>query len=290
MSAAERKSILQMTLCSVLWSISGVLIKLIPWNAMVLAGLRSLISAGVFAVYFVLSRRRFTVDRRMLRLALMIPAMSICFIFANKLTTAANAIVLQYTAPVFLLLYESLFRKKRFRAGDYWGVAFTMAGVGLFFLDQLKGGALLGNLLAILAGMFFAGTMFSVEDVGEDARLSGLALGHLMTAVVGVPFLFLYGAPMRFESAAAILVLGVFQLGIPYILYGLAASHCPPLTLTLLAALEPILNPVWVFLFIGEAPGRTALLGGVLVLVSVTLWCLWDARRKMTAVSAGERA
>ena len=283
MQPSERKGIAQMALCAVLWSISGVLIKLVPWNALILAGARSLIGSAVIFLYIALSRRRFVLNRGTLRLAVMIPAMSISFVFANKMTTAANAIVLQYTAPVFLLGYEWLFHGKRFRRGDYIAVVLTMAGVALFFFDQLAGGALWGNLLAIVAGAFFAATLFCSGTVNENERLNGLAQGHLLTALVGLPFLLAYPAPASAPALLALGVLGVLQLGIPYVLYGLAASHCAPLALTLLAALEPILNPVWVFLFVGEAPGRTALLGGVLVFVSVTLWCIWDARQKACA-------
>lgn len=286
MISSERKGILQMALCSIMWSISGVLIKLVPWNGLVIAGVRGLICTLVFAIYMVFSHRRFVVNRYTLRLALLNGTMCTCFVIANKLTTAANAIVLQYTAPVFLLLFESMFRKKRFRKGDYLAVGLTMTGIALFFFDRLNGGALVGNLIAIFSGALFAGTMFFVESVDEDARLSGLAQGHLLTAIIGLPFIFVYGATLSSSAVIAIIVLGVFQLGIPYVLYGLAATNCSPLMLTLLAALEPILNPLWVFLFVGEAPGRTALFGGVLVIASVTLWCIWDARSKAKALAA----
>lgn len=286
MTPSERKGILQMALCSIMWSISGVLIKLVPWNGLVIASVRGFICTLVFAVYMIISHRKFVVNRYTLRLALLNGTMCACFVIANKLTTAANAIVLQYTAPVFLLLFESMFRKKRFRKGDYLAVGLTMTGIALFFFDRLNGGALVGNLISILSGALFAGIMFFVKSVDEDARLSGLAQGHFLTALIGLPFLFVYGAPISSTAVIAIVVLGVFQLGIPYVLYGLAATNCSPLMLTLLAALEPILNPVWVFLFVGEAPGRTALFGGVLVIVSVTLWCVWDARGKIKALAA----
>lgn len=285
MISMNRKSIIQMALCAVMWSIAGVFIKMIPWNGMVIAGIRSLICSLVFVVYMLATRRRFVISAATLRLAIMVPATSLCFMMANKLTTAANAIVLQYIAPVFLIAYESFFHKKRFRGGDYIAVLFTMAGVTLFFLDQLKDGALLGNVLAILAGAFFAGTMFTIAGTDENGRLSGLLQGHLLTALIGLPFVFVFGAQLTATAVTSVLILGVFQLGIPYILYGLAASGCSPLALTLLAALEPILNPLWVFLFIGEAPGRTALFGGLLVIVSVTLWCVWDARLKSKTVA-----
>jgi len=288
MISSERKGILQMALCSIMWSISGVLIKLVPWNGLVIAGVRGLICVLVFAIYMVFSHRKFVVNRYTLRLALLNGTMCACFVIANKMTTAANAIVLQYTAPVFLLLFESLFRKKYFRKGDYLAVGFTMAGIALFFFDRIDGGALVGNLLAIFSGALFAGTMFFVESMDEDARLSGLAQGHLLTAFIGLPFIFVYGAPLSNSAVIAIIVLGVFQLGIPYVLYGLAASNCSPLMLTLLAALEPILNPLWVYLFIGEAPGHTALFGGVLVILSITVWCVWDARLKARSLTTAQ--
>ena len=244
MITAKQKSILQMVLCAVMWSIAGVFIKLIPWNGMVIAGLRSLICSVVFLVYMLGTHKRFIFSAATLRLALTVPATCICFMLANKMTTAANAIVLQYTAPLFLILYASIFLHQRFRGGDYVAVLFTMAGVTLFFLDQLSGGAIQGNLLAILAGAFFAGTMFTIAGISPDERFSGLLLGHLLTAAIGVPFLFIYGATPSPIAISSLLILGVFQLGIPYILYGLAASGCSSLALTLLAALEPILNPV----------------------------------------------
>ena len=284
MSGTNRnKSILQMALCAVMWSIAGLFIKLIPWNALVIAGVRSLLSTGVFLLYMAFTHRRFVVTKKTLFLAVMNCATCTLFMMANKMTTAANAIVLQYTAPVFLLVYESVFHHQRFRLGDYVTVALTTAGITLFFLDQLSGGALVGNILAILAGAFFAGMMFGVATVDEDERISGLAQGHLLTALIGLPFLFIYGAPISTVAVASIVILGIFQLGIPYILYGLAATGCTPLALTLLASLEPILNPLWVFLFIGEKPGPTALFGGVVVILTVTGWCVWDARRKVAA-------
>ena len=286
----QQKSTLQMALCAIMWSSAGILIKLVPWNAMVIAGIRSLICAGVFALYMAVARRRFVISAATLRLALTVPATCLCFMLANKMTSAANAIVLQYTAPVFLLLYSYLFQKQRFRGGDYLAVLCTMVGVGLFFLDQLSGGAIYGNLLAIAAGACFAGTMYCTATVDEDARLSGLMQGHLLTALIGLPFLLVYDTAFTPSAMLAVLILGVFQLGIPYILYGLAASGCTPLALTLLAALEPILNPIWVFLFVGEAPGRTALIGGAVVLVSVSLWCIWDARLKSGAAAQHESA
>lgn len=283
MYATNRKGIWQMALCSALWSISGVFIKMIPWNAMIIAGFRSLIGACVIALYMLVSHRRFLFNRKVAWLGFTVAVTCTLFIIANKLTSAANAIVLQYTAPVFLLAYELLFHHRRFRPGDYLAVLLTVTGVALFFFDRLQGGALLGNLIAILSGATFAATMFTVAGVDEDTRMNGIMHGHFLAALVGVPFLFVYGAPVSAPAISALLILGILQLGIPYILYGLAASNCTALALTLLAALEPILNPIWVFLVFQEKPGNTALLGGLLVLVSVTLWCVWDARLRAAA-------
>jgi len=281
------KGVSYMAACAVLWSTAGVLIKLLPWNPMVIAGLRSLIAAGAVGVYFLARRERPVFSRRTLAIALSVSLTFFCFMAANKLTTAANAIVLQYSAPVFLLIYEAAFKKQKFHWMDYLVVALTLGGIALFFLDQLDAGSLLGNIIAIFAGITFAAMFISSGGVTQTVRMSGILQGHLIAAIVGIPMLLFFDTPFTAQSWLVILFLGIFQLGIPYVLYALAAKNCPPLTCTLISALEPLLNPLWVFLFVGEKPGIWALIGGAVVIVSITGWCVWDGKRKGEEVPAG---
>ena len=282
MENIERKkniAILEVLLCAALWSTAGIFIKLIPWNSFVISGVRSAIAGTVVFVYMRVRRYPFAVNRHSLFSAVTLCGTMILFVTANKLTTAANAIVLQFTSPVFIMLISALFLGTRFSKADILAVAVTMGGISLFFFEQLGSGGLLGNFLALGAGLSFGCYYISLGRCPENERLSGIVIANLLTALVGVPFLFtthpaLSGAPLLY-----IVLLGVFQLGIPYALLAAGSEYCPPLACSLLGALEPLLNPVWVFLFDGEAPGPFALIGGAVVIATITVWCVYKDRK-----------
>lgn len=282
-SAAKRRAIVLMVMCSILWSIGGIFIKLIPWHPLTIAGWRSLLAAVCMWFYMRHShlKLRFNAYSVIGGISLM-TALSL-FVAASKLTTSANAIALQFTNPIFILLLSVVVLRQRIIRDNLIVVGCTMLGISLFFLDQLSPDGLTGNLLALLAG-FMIGVMYlSTGSADEESRMSGLLLGHLFTAMVGIPFTFFTDTPVNFASISSILVLGIFQLGIPYVLYGLAVKHCPPLMCSLIGAIEPLLNPVWVFLFTGERPGVFALCGGAIVIASITVWCM---RRAAVATAA----
>ncbi|MDD4583652.1 MAG: EamA family transporter, partial [Eubacteriales bacterium] len=250
----------------------------LPWNPMVIAGIRSLIASGVYQLYRKQQKHPFVLNKQSFLCGFFLSGTLIFFVAANKLTTAANAIVLQYCAPVFILILSALIFRQRFRFGDIVTVTATTAGISLFFLDKLSGGNFIGNLLAICAGIFFASMFLSTGRADEYSRSSGILLGHLFTAIIGIPFIFFYPTPITPGSVLSILALGIFQIGIPYIFYGLAIRHCSPLSCALISAIEPLLNPLWVFLFNGEAPGVFALIGGAIVISSVCGWSIWSSK------------
>lgn len=268
----ERKGMLLLVVCSLLWSISGVIIKVIPWNAAVIAGFRSLISALVMAAYIKKSGLRFMMSRNSIISSLMMCGMFLCFIAANKLTTAANAIVIQACAPVFVLVYNVLFNRQRIRRLDLITAVLTFVGIAVFFLDQMEGGMLLGNLVALISGVFLAGTYITSYNANEEERMNGILGAHVLTALIGIPFVLFVDTPMSPEAVIGILVLGIVQLGIPYLLFGIAVQYCKPLACSLIGMLEAVFNPIWVFLFTGERPSLLALMGGVLVLVAIANW------------------
>ena len=282
----RNRAILEMLLCAALWSIAGIFIKLIPWNSIVIAGLRSLIAGLVMFVYMRARGIGFTADRRSLAGGAALCLTLTCFVAANKLTTAANSIVLQFTAPMFIVVFSALFLKKRFLRADVLAVVLTMAGISLFFFDQLTPGHLAGNCVAIFAGMAFACYYMSLEGASESQRMSAILIAHGLTFLVGLPFTFVYPPELSAAPVACILVLGVVQLGIPYVLLGRASGACPPLACSLLGAVEPLLNPVWVFIFYGEAPGLWALIGGVVVVATITVWCVYGDLRGKKAGAA----
>lgn len=278
MVKARRQSILMMVICSVLWSIAGVLIKTLPWNPLVIAGFRSLLAAGVMFAYIRVSGTRIRVNRYSILSGVTIASLMFTFVVANKLTTAANAIVLQYSAPAFILIFSALYFRQRFYPADLITVAATMGGIALFFFDRLSAGSLLGNCIALFSGMLVAVNYIVSGRADTDSRMSGILFAHLAAAVIGIPMIFAFPVAFTAPAVASILALGIFQLGIPYVLYGLALKNTPPLACSLIGALEPLLNPVWVFLFYGEAPGAFALFGGAVVLAAVTGWCVWRDR------------
>lgn len=274
----KNTAILEMLVCATLWSIAGIFIKLIPWNAFVIAGLRSLFAGLVVLVYMKIRRLRLILNRRTVVAGVCMALLFFCFVGANKLTTAANAIVLQFTAPLFIMVLSVLFLHQKFRRADVLAVIFTMAGISLFFFDQLTPGHVLGNVVAILSGLFMALMYLNLGSCPETERMSSILIGQTLTFLCGVPLLFTTHPVFSPLPVLYVVILGVVQLGIPYVLCARAAEHCPPLACSLLGALEPLLNPIWVFLFDGEAPGVFALAGGAVVIVTVTLWCIFGQR------------
>ena len=278
----ENKAILEMLACAALWSIAGIFIKLVPWNAFAVASMRSLVAGAVIALYMAAKRYRFRLSRRALIAGMLEGGVYLCFVCANKLTTAANAIVLQFTSPVFIVLYSALFFGEKIKKSDLTVVLFTLVGIALFFFDQLLGGYILGNCVAILAGMIMAGMFMAIGSLKGEEKFSAVLIGQIFAFLVGLPFCFGGRIVPSATAILSVLVLGVFQLGISYILYAKSADYCPPLACCLLGALEPLLNPVWVFLFNGERPGLFALIGAVIVVGAITIWCIYKAKAEET--------
>ena len=272
----KNRAMLLMVITAAMWSLGGIFIKLISWNPFLIAGVRSGISGSIMALYMAATHTRFKLNRYSLLAGMGLGCSATLFTIANKLTTAANAIVLQYTAPIFILLISAIIFKEKMQKQDILVVCITMGGTVLFFLDQLSPGNLLGNILGILAGVTLGQMFVMVGRGGDDdaTRMSGILIAHMITLMIGVPV----GLPQTEEVAAIeilyVIILGVFQLVIPYVLYGIASRDCPPLACSLIGMLEPLLNPVWVAIFIGEVPGPFALAGAVIIIATVTWWCI----------------
>ena len=272
---SNTKGPLMIAATAILWSFGGLLIKFISWDAMTIVGMRALFAGAVMAVY--MRRPRITFSLPVIFGGLALSATTIFFVYANKLTTAANAIVLQYTAPIFIVIFSIVFLKKRVTSFDIIAVIVVFIGIGLFFFDQLAANALLGNILAILAGVSFAG-VFLINNMRGAKPEEAMLLGHIINVVIALPFIF---SGITFEPAAwgAVVLLGVFQLGLAYVLFSIGIKTTPAIAASLIATLEPLLNPLWVLLFTGERPGAWALVGGAIVLVTVVVYNIKSARR-----------
>ena len=295
----KRRAMMIMVITACMWSIGGLFIKLISWSPFMIAGVRSAISGSVMAVYMMKASVGFKLNRYSFFAGIGLCFSATLFTMANKLTTAANAIVLQYTAPVFILLLSALLFRQKMRKKEVGVVLVTLAGMVLFFFDQLSPGNVAGNLLGILAGIFLALMFVMVGRGGDDdsTRMSGILIAHTMTVLIGVPLGLLgvmsdtaaaAGSPLGLEILY-VAILGVFQLGIPYVLYGIASRDCPPLACSLIGMLEPLLNPVWVAIFTGEVPGLFAMAGAVVIIATVSWWCVQESRED-AADTAGNPA
>lgn len=278
LSDPHRRAELTMLAAAVLWSTGGVLIKLIPWNAAVICGARSALAAVVMLFYLHATGAKIRFNRYSVSSGLLLAGLMFSFVVSNKLTTAANAIVLEYTSPVLILVFSAVFLKQKFHAADLIAVITVFGGISLFFFDRLSPSHLAGNCVALLSGVFCAGSYILCGQADTESRLSGILFSHVIAAAVGLPFAAVFPPQFTAVSVLSVLALGVFQIGVSYIFYALAMRNCPPLACSLIGAVEPLLNPVWVFLLDGEAPGSFALGGGALVLAAVTGWCVWRDR------------
>ena len=264
---AHTKSIGLLLICAVLWSSAGVLIKYIAWPPLAVAGGRGLI-AGLFllAVHRPL---RFTWSPLQLGAALAYLGCTVPFAVATKLTSAANAILLQYTAPVWVALLGAWLLGERTTKADWLALMLVFAGMGLFFAHGLELQGALGNSLAIFSGVSFALMAVLMRKQKDGSPIESIIIGNLLGAAIGLPFAL--GQPLPpSDGLLALLALGLLQLGLPYLLYARAIKHVTAFEAVLIPVIEPVLNPVWVLLFIGEKPGGLALAGGALIIGAVT--------------------
>jgi len=250
-----------------MWSTGGVLVKWVPSHPLAISGLRSLIAIPVLLVF--LRRPRFTWSVAQLGAAVAYSATVITFVIATKLTTAANAILLQYTSPIFVALLGAWLLGERAGWRDWLAIGVVLGGLFLFFLDRLSLSGLAGNLVAIGSGLSFAFLLIFLRQQRSGSPMESIVLGNILTAAIGLPFA-LAAWPDR-QGWLGIALLGVFQLGLPYVVYTRAIRKVTALQAILIKGVEPILNPLWVYLFLGETPGRWALVGGAVVFASITL-------------------
>jgi drug/metabolite transporter (DMT)-like permease len=255
---------------AVLWSIGGLLIKLVDSNPLAIAGARSAIAAATLML--VLRKPKFTWSFDQIAAALSYAGMVTMFVTANKTTTAANAIMLQFTAPIYVALLGSWFLKERVKLSDWIMIFLVMGGMALFFIGGLNTGGMLGNLIAAGSGVCFALFTIFMRRQKDGSPIESVFLGNILTALIGLPF-FAFGTPEG-EGWLYLLVLGVFQLGVSYILYSKAIKKATALEAVLIPVVEPILNPVWVFLLLGEVPGPYSIVGGLIVLSVITVRCI----------------
>jgi drug/metabolite transporter (DMT)-like permease len=270
----RRKAILFLALAAILWSTSGLFVKILDWQPISILAGRSLFASIVFLIYLRRLPTRF--NRWQLLAAGMFILTQFLFVTSTKMTTAANAIFLQYTAPIYVVLLAFWLLREKPARTDWISMLIIFIGLTLFFADKLSMDGLYGNLLAILSGVTSAVMMvaFRAQKNGNPAESNLIAF--LLTATLGFPFVL--KETWTITNWSILAFLGVFQIGLAFIFFTQGIKHIPALEANLIGTLEPVLNPIWVFLFFGESMGAFALIGGLVVLGGVTLSAVGSAK------------
>lgn len=262
------KAVLLMAATALIWSSGGLAIKLVEWNPMAITGLRSGLAAVTLLLLF-RGRLSFRLSPAAIGAAFGYAGLLITNVVATKWTTSANAILLAYTAPVYVALLAPWLLKEKTRRSDWIFIAITVGGMVLFFLDRLSPTGLMGNLIAIGTGVSYAIFTLCMRAQKDTSPVESVILGHAITALCGLPFMFdtMPGA----ASWIGLVYLGIFQQGVSLALYVWAIKRLGALEAILIMMLEPIFNPVLVAIGYGELPGIYAVAGGIVVVGAVTL-------------------
>ncbi len=262
------KGVLAVVVTALLWSSGGLLIKLISLTSMQLSFFRCLIAAAVFAVIF--RKKVLKVNRLAILNAVFYATVLTLFVIATKTTTAANAIFLQSTAPIYVLIFEPIINKTRLERINIITIAVCFIGMILFFTGELSPGHFEGNLVALLAGVAFAAFFLGMRKNDKQYQQSAIFYGNIIVAIICIPFI-LELESVSFTDLWMVSFLGVFQIAAAYALFTYGIKRILAVEASIISMLEPVLNPVWVFLGYGEVPTTFAIIGGLIIISAISL-------------------
>ena len=275
-----RKATLFVFLSSVFFALGGLFFKLIPWDALAISSARSILAGVMIFIFLLLRKHHFVLNRSVIISALAISITNTLYAMANKLTTAGNTIVLQFSMPVFVIVIMLLFFHKKPTKLELATCLLVLAGIICFFVDSLTAGNMLGNLLALISGMTYA-AFFVFNSREESEPFTAIVLSYALTALIGLPSL------LHTEIAAstggtllAVLALGLVQQGVAQICFALGIKHTSPVTAGLISGVEPILNPVLVAVFYHELLTPLSLVGAAVVLLSILVYNYLTSRKE----------
>jgi drug/metabolite transporter (DMT)-like permease len=266
MAGSKRtRAILLLVATAVLWSLAGVLIKWVSLSGMAVAGFRSAIALPVLLIFF--DRRGVNFSAAQMMGAVAYAATVILFVSATKLTTSGNAILLQYTAPLYVAMLSGWLLGEKTRWFDWTAIAAVFCGMSLFFFDQLSANGMTGNLLAIVSGVAFACLVIFMRRQKDGSPAGSAILGNILTVLICLPWM-IQSSPGGADWIGLTL-LGTVQIGLSYVFYSVAIRNVTAMEGIIIPIIEPILNPIWVLLLMGEKMGPWALWGGLVVILSV---------------------
>jgi len=278
-NAMQRNPSMLLIATGLLWSMGGVFVKMSGATPLAFISLRG----GVAALVFFLALRgkpnlTFSVPQIVGTIAYALNAL--CFVYSTTLTTAANAILLQYASPIWVAILSWLVLREKLRRFDVIVIAFILFGMWILTGGEFTSGARAGNLLAVLGGICTAILLISLRLQKDGSAYETIFLGNILAFVIGLPTM-IANMP-NLTEAAPIVFLGIFQIAIPYLLYTAATRRARAIDVAIIPSIEPVLSPIWVFLAVGEAPGARTLIGGAILLAAVAAKALTAFRAERT--------
>lgn len=264
-------------MAAVLWSTAGLFIKLLPQDAYTILFYRSTYAMVLFGLLF--RKQVLNLNRQMWINSLFYALLLVTFVVATKLTTAANAIFLQYTGTAYILLLEPLLFKTQLNRINLWTTIFCFLGMGLFFFGDLNWTGGLGIGLAALSGLMLAALFLGQRLNPPEYHGAAIFWGNIWVMLIGLPF-FLQSAPATMPQHGMLAFLGIMQLGMGYVLFTYGLQRITALEASLLGMLEPILNPIWVLIGHGERPSGLAIIGGFIIIAALILRLVLLDRQK----------
>lgn len=269
---AQQKGFIYTALSAVCFATGGLLIKLNTWSSMSINGMRSFFAFFIFLLYMKLTKHQFKFNWKVLLGVVANSMMGITFIMANKMTTAANAIVLQFTLPIYIMLLAWIFQKKKPDKVSVISGMISLVGIMFFFFESLSLGGMTGNVLALVSGFFYA-IVFLIKQIPDSDFESSAIISFVLNFVIGIPFI-LQETDWGIMNMSTVVLQGVVQIGLAYIFLNMALDKVPPVGASLISMIEPILNPVLVAIFYGEKIGKISFVGAIIVLASALFYNL----------------
>lgn len=279
MDATRRNAILATIIGAIFWSTGGLFIKLLPQDAFTILFYRGFYAAIIFLILFRKSLFRFN-TLSFISVLFYVPLV-VSFVLATKLTTAANAIFLQYTAPVFVMIFEPYLARTKLKPINLVTVIISMVGLCLFFVDQFSTPeSWLGIWIALASGLFLAGLLVT-QKLNKSEYIPGTVFwGNILVCLITLPW-FVSSPFPSFEENNYLMLLGIGQIGLGYAFFMYGQKQLAAIESSLIAMMEPILNPLWVFIGYGEQPGLWAIAGGLVIIAALIFRLYWvEVREK----------
>ena len=265
-TSEHKRGLLAVFIAAVLWSSGGLFIKLISLDAMQLSFFRAGIAAITFALIF--RKRILLINKFTLINSIFYSLVLISFVIATKTTTAANAIFLQATAPIYVLIFEPLINKTKYEKSNIITVAVCFIGMLFFFIGELEPGHLEGNLVALFSGIMFAAFFLGMKKNDIKHQQSSIFFGNVLVTIISIPFILSLDT-ISLDDLWMLGYLGVFQIAIAYAFFASGLKRVFAVEASIISMIEPVLNPVWVFFGYGEVPSFWAIIGGIIIISAI---------------------